>query len=354
MSAPTPPRSRSDAPTSAGLGPRGGAPGYDRRLHAQAGFTLVELIVTVSILAVLSGVVVLSASGFGDGEEASCDSDLHAVQVAANAYRARNGHFAADLTELRQAGLLDELPGPPDPGDTSFSVGSYTVTYDPTTGDVDADCGTDATAESPWTPTTQHIPPGGNPPTEWRLTSWCTPKADWDNGHRKWRVTNPEPTNVTATVRNVSTGDEIDLDVPPGTVFFSLGAENGRANTTKLIVDGAQKDVKASQNLICLELSGSAACDSATGNTTVTWTATNHNGAETGGEGAPATIINADPASLSFTPNELGGDGATSVASQTVTGPAIQQDLTASYTADVGVLNSGAEATVTLPPCSGS
>ena len=90
-----------------------------------SGFTLIELLIVIVILAVLAGVVVLAVSAFDDrGEEAACKSDVKAVEVAVEAYRANNGAYPGSLQDLVDAGYLREAPND-DP-----NTGKYRVEYD--------------------------------------------------------------------------------------------------------------------------------------------------------------------------------------------------------------------------------
>lgn len=95
------------------------------------GFTLVELLVVIVILGVLSAVVVFSVSGISDrGHESACESNVKAVQVASEAYRAMPGNaYAADLTVLQGANLLRDIPGTLASDNMSFTTDGYTVTY---------------------------------------------------------------------------------------------------------------------------------------------------------------------------------------------------------------------------------
>lgn len=67
----------------------------------QAGFTLIELLIVIVILGVLSGIVVFAVQGIQDrGYAAACKSDVKSVEVAVEAYYAKNGTWPAqaDLT----------------------------------------------------------------------------------------------------------------------------------------------------------------------------------------------------------------------------------------------------------------
>jgi prepilin-type N-terminal cleavage/methylation domain-containing protein len=85
-----------------------------RALRAsENGFTLTELLIVIVILGVLTGVVVIAVGAFTDrGETAACKSDKKSVETAAEAYRAKVGHYP-DATS--NPGRLDQLVAPPAP-----------------------------------------------------------------------------------------------------------------------------------------------------------------------------------------------------------------------------------------------
>jgi general secretion pathway protein G len=77
----------------------------------QAGFTLIELLIVIVILGILSAVVVFSVSGITDrGAASACKTNVKTVSVAAEAYYAQKGTYAADAAALVTAGLLHSAP----------------------------------------------------------------------------------------------------------------------------------------------------------------------------------------------------------------------------------------------------
>jgi prepilin-type N-terminal cleavage/methylation domain-containing protein len=91
----------------------------------ESGFTLVELLIVITILGVLSAIVVFAVNGISDkGTTSACKADVKTVTVAAEAYYAKNGSYAATMPALVTAGFLHSAP----------STTNYTVTYVVTAG----------------------------------------------------------------------------------------------------------------------------------------------------------------------------------------------------------------------------
>ncbi|CAB5008886.1 MAG: prepilin-type N-terminal cleavage/methylation domain-containing protein [Actinobacteria bacterium] len=67
----------------------------------QAGFTLVELLIVITILGVLAAIVVFSVRGINDQSgTTACASDVATVDAAVEAYYASNGAYPANLASL--------------------------------------------------------------------------------------------------------------------------------------------------------------------------------------------------------------------------------------------------------------
>jgi prepilin-type N-terminal cleavage/methylation domain-containing protein len=62
--------------------------------RGERGFTLIEILVVVAMLAVLAAIVILNLSAFvGRGKAAACETDLASVQTAVDAYYNENGAY---------------------------------------------------------------------------------------------------------------------------------------------------------------------------------------------------------------------------------------------------------------------
>jgi general secretion pathway protein G len=77
----------------------------------QKGFTLVELLVVITILGILAAVVVFAVNGISDnGQVSACKADKQTLTTAIEAYRAKNGVSATPTeAQLKSGGLLADV-----------------------------------------------------------------------------------------------------------------------------------------------------------------------------------------------------------------------------------------------------
>lgn len=82
-------------------------------LHGRAGFTLVELLIAVAIIAVLTAIAVPSYSGYRDRVlVAQAKSDIRALESGIAQYYADNRGFPDSLADIGKAGMLDPWKHP--------------------------------------------------------------------------------------------------------------------------------------------------------------------------------------------------------------------------------------------------
>ena len=96
----------------------------------ESGFTLIELLIVIIILGVLAGIVVFAVGGITDrGNASACKADKKNVEIASEAFFAKNGAYAADMPALVTASFLREVP---------LTTNGYTISYTATGGVVTA------------------------------------------------------------------------------------------------------------------------------------------------------------------------------------------------------------------------
>jgi general secretion pathway protein G len=123
---------------------------YVERLRRdERGFTLIELLIVIVILGILAGIVIFSVGAITDrGNEAACKTDLKTIEVAVEAYRAKNGGYPANLEPLLTAGTDQFLRPAENLVDMTLTGDGYTIEYQGTaTGAVWVDGSETATCE---------------------------------------------------------------------------------------------------------------------------------------------------------------------------------------------------------------
>lgn len=94
-------------------------------------FTLIELLIVITILGILAAIVVFAIGGITDrGNKSACKSDRATVEVASEAYFAAHHSYAPDIQTLVNSSLVRELPS---------TTNGYTISYNSTDGSVTAD-----------------------------------------------------------------------------------------------------------------------------------------------------------------------------------------------------------------------
>ena len=88
------------------------------------GFTLIELLIVIVILGILATVVVFAVGGITDkGQKSACSADKKSLEVATEAYYAKNKAYPANTGALVTAKLLREAPA----GVTVDNTGAITA-----------------------------------------------------------------------------------------------------------------------------------------------------------------------------------------------------------------------------------
>jgi prepilin-type N-terminal cleavage/methylation domain-containing protein len=110
---------------------------------SESGFTLIELLIVIVVLGILAAIVVFSLSGVtGQSKQAACTSDAKSVEIAADAYQAKNNTVATQLTADLVPNYLKSAPvstngytiGLNASGAVTVTIGGNTTTFSDSTG----------------------------------------------------------------------------------------------------------------------------------------------------------------------------------------------------------------------------
>ncbi len=232
-----------------------------------SGFTLVELLVTIVILGVLSGVVIFAVGGMqSQSRTSACAADRTALETAMESYRAINGAYGTEAQLVAAGQLRSEstmydialgsngdftlLPVGPCAGDELVAAAS-----DPSAAHVSPP--STPTSTAPPSTTTTTAPPATTTTTRAlraaTLASACTDPSHWPN-QRAWQIKNPNRVAVLFTLDAANAtnhaGHHVEGDASPGTTTWYLPAADHGKNTVILDATGRQQS-KNSTNRRC-------------------------------------------------------------------------------------------------------
>ncbi len=103
-----------------------------KQRKSEDGFTLIELLIVIVVLGILAAIVVFGVATFrGDATKSACNADAKSVEVASQAYFAKNGGYAASIAVLASDKYLQSAPlsgvtVPAAPSATQFSYNGTT------------------------------------------------------------------------------------------------------------------------------------------------------------------------------------------------------------------------------------
>jgi general secretion pathway protein G len=107
----------------------------DFRLRASAGFTLIEVLIVVTLIVVLAGIGLATyTTSIQRSKEAVLHEDLYRMREAIDQYYADKGHYPSDLSALVSDGYMRGVPKDPltDSADTWHTVMSDIDAANPT------------------------------------------------------------------------------------------------------------------------------------------------------------------------------------------------------------------------------
>jgi general secretion pathway protein G len=106
---------------------------------SEYGFTLIELLIVIVVLGILAAIVIFSLTGVsGQSKAAACTADAKSVEIAADAYQAKNSTYPASVATLVPT-YLHSAP--------VVATNGYTISIDTTNHVVQVAIGTAAAVD---------------------------------------------------------------------------------------------------------------------------------------------------------------------------------------------------------------
>jgi general secretion pathway protein G len=107
---------------------------YPRKKNGEAGFTLIELMIVMLIIAILASIAIpMYLKSIKTAKEAVLKEDLHVMRGAIDAYTADKEKAPQSLDDLVQAGYLKKIPTDP----MTHSDTTWVTSTDDTLQDID-------------------------------------------------------------------------------------------------------------------------------------------------------------------------------------------------------------------------
>jgi prepilin-type N-terminal cleavage/methylation domain-containing protein len=104
---------------------------------SQYGFTLIELLIVIIVIGILAAIVIFSLTGVtGQSKTAACTADAKSVEIAADAFQAKNNTWPATVAALVPS-YLHTAP---------LTTNGYTISVDQTNHVVQVAVGTGSAA----------------------------------------------------------------------------------------------------------------------------------------------------------------------------------------------------------------